>query len=183
MLEKEKNEIFQKATSREAALISFDSLLAKYSQIEKNYPADISQIIIEKELGLQIIRYFGSAPYGDRNDEHVKAKQKQYMLGDESGLYFKQINELINKLDPNSFLLSAEFAQSLITIQDILNVFPEMAEKHNLPGNYYQEFLDNFVRESPNKKLCYSMLMTQAYIYLKGNEAKTLAIIEEIRKR
>lgn len=182
LLEKEKNKIFQKATSREAALLSIDSLITQYSIIEKNYPAEISQIIIEKELGLQIIKYLGSAPHGNRNDEQVKDKQKKYMLGEESGLYFKQINGLINKLDPNSFLLNAEFAQSLKTMQDILNEFPEMTEKHNLQETYYQEFLDNFVNKSPNKKLCYSILMTQAYMNQKTDEAKTVAIIEGIEK-
>lgn len=182
VLEKEKNEIFKKATSREAALPLFDTLIPKYSAIENKYPQDISQLIIEKELGLIAIKsILLDAPQGNQNDTEFKEKLKEYYLGEEFETYFTKINELINKLDPGSFLLNGEFTQSLKMMQDVLNEYPDVADKFNLSENYFDEFFDNFIKNSPNKKLCYSMLFTKALMFRSKDEAKTAAILDELK--
>jgi peroxiredoxin len=182
LLEKEKNEIFKKATSREAALPLFDTLISKYSAIENKYPKDISQLIIEKELGLIAIKcILLDAPQGNQNDTEFKEKLKEYYLGEEFEIYFTKINELINKLDPGSFLLNGEFTQSLKMMQDVLNEYPDLAEKFNLSENYFDEFFDNFIKNSPDKKLCYSMLFTKALMFRSKDEAKTAAILDELK--
>lgn len=182
LLEKERNEIFRNAKSREAALPLFDTLITKYYKIENKYPNDISQIIFEKELGLITIKsIFLNAPQGNQNDTEFKERLKEYYLGNEFETYFTTINKLINKLDKGSFLLNGEFYQSLEMMQNLLNEYPELAEKYNLSDNYYDEFFDNFIKTSPNKKLCYSMLFTKAAMLKTKDEEKTTAILNELK--
>jgi len=182
LLQKEQNEIFQKATSREAALPFFDTLITKYSKLDNKYPQDLSQLIIEKELGLRIIKYiFLDAPQGDQNDPEFKNKLKEYFLGNESAENLKKINALINRLDPHSFLLTGEFASNIFMLQNLLDEFPELASKNNLSEKYYDDFFKDFINKSPNKKLCYSLLFNQAFFNKAKDKAKTIAILDEIQ--
>ena len=182
VLEKEKNDIFKKATSREAALPLFDTLIAKYSKIEDKYPEDISQIIIEKQLGLKIIKsLYIDAPQGNPNDTEIKNRRKEYFLGEEFGASFRKINELANKLDPNSFLLTGDFASNLFMIQSLLSEFPELATQKNLSEKYYFEFVNHFIEKSPNKKLCCTILLQKAYMLKSKDEAKTIEIYNELK--
>lgn len=181
-LEKEKNEIFKKATSREAALPLFDTLIAKYSEIENKYPQDISQIIFEKELGPRIIKsLYIDAPQGNSNDLATRDKRKEYFLGEEFRASFTKINELANSLDPHSFLLTAELVSNFFMLQSLLEEFPELATQNNLSEKNYFEFIDNFIAESPNKKLCYSMILQMVYMNKRNNEEKAIELLNELK--
>lgn len=182
IFEKEQSEIFKKASSAEAALPLFDTLLWKYSIIKNKYPNDFSQPIIEKQLVLNSIKsLYLEAPQGNSSDTEIKEKKKEYFLGDEFGLSFIKINDLINELNPNSFLLKGDFAQSFKMLQDLLNEYPEIATKNNLSEKYYDKFLEGFIEESTNKKLCSSILFYQAFIYKRSDEEKAMAIFNELK--
>ncbi len=182
LLEKEKSEIFKKAGSREAALPLFETLIAKYSKLENKYAQDISQMIIEKQLGLRIIKsLYLDAPQGNPNDAEIKDKRKEYFLGEEFGASFTKINELINRLDPNSFLLTGELGSNFMMMQSLLSEFPELAAQNYLSEKYYDEFVNHFIEESSNTKLCYTILLQHAYMLKSKDEAKTIEIFNELK--
>ncbi len=180
-LDKEKQKIFR-ASSREAAIPLVDALIPKYSALENEYSPDFSQLIIPKELELMTIKsIYLDAPQGNQNDPEFKEKQKDYFIGKEFETHFIKINDLTNTLDPNSFLLTEEFSNSFIYLQSLLDEFPELASKNNFSEKHYDEFIDDFIEKSSNKKLCYSLLLQQAVMSKSTDEAKAIAIIDEIK--
>ena len=180
LLEKEKNEIFRNATSREAVLPLFDTIITKYSIIQDKYPKDISQLFAHTYLDLIITKILLDTPQGNQNDPEFENTLKNYFLGKEFEVKFKKINEMINNLDPNSFLLNGDFVLDLNIMQNLLNEFPELAPKNNLSEKYYDEFVDHFIEKSSNKKLCYSILIQNANMLKSSNEAKAIEILDEI---
>ena len=182
LIEKEKNELFKNRPSRETLTLKFDTIITKYAEIQKNFPNDIMQLMIEKYLEMTITKIlYIDSPQGNKNDTIFKNKLKEYYLSKEFETSFKKTNELINKIDPNSFLINGEFVYYLNWLQNLLNDYPEIAIKHNLSEKYYDEFVDNFIEKTPNKKLYYRIKFMKANMYLSKDEAKTIAIIKEIK--
>ncbi len=182
LIEKEMNEIIRNRPSKETLILTFDTILTKYEEIQKNFPNDITQLMIERFLDLTVTKtlYF-DVPQGNINDTLFQKKIKEYYLGKEFETSFKKINELINKIDPNSFLINGEFVYHLNRMQSLLNEYPEIPAKYNLSEKYYDEFVDNFIGKTPNKKLYYRILLIKANMNLSKDEANTIAIIEDIK--
>jgi len=182
LFEKKLNEVFKKRPSNETASLILDTLITENSIIEDKYPLDISQLIIEKQIYLLVIKsLFLDSPQGKSNNPEFENKRKEYFLGEEFGASFIKINGLINKLDPNIYLLKGDFIAGIKPMQDLLTEYPELASKNNLSENYYDEFSDNFIEKSPNKKLCYSILYNRANMFRIKDEAKTIAIFNELK--
>lgn len=168
--------------SPEKTALSIDSLIKEYSLLSDKYPKDISQISLEKELGLRIFENMVlTFSLGNPNDSESKEKKKEYLSGKEFEVKITKIKELINKLDPNSFLLKGEFVSSFPMMQNLLKDYPDIQESYNLPYGYFDEFIEKFIKESPNKKLCYNILLKKAVMSQFRDEEKSIELLNNLK--
>lgn len=183
-IEKEFNEKARKVYRSSKPKLShlIDSISYIYYEFEKKYDSQFSQIIIEKQLKLSGIRPMTlNFPKGNKNDAGFKEIQKTFLLSDEIGEYFINNMNLIKSLDPNSYLLSGDFTSTVLMMQSFLDECPELSEKYNISEKYFDEFLADFIKNSPNEKLCCKTLYNQARMVARTDEKKAIALVEQIK--
>ena len=159
-----------------------ETVLKGYREMEEKYHPIFSQILIEKQLKILPIKLMTlNFPKGDKSDDKLTEEEKSFFLSDEFEAYFLEVNNRINKLDPNSYLLKGDFVNSIFIMQSFLDECPELADKFELTEKYFDEFLDDFIRKSPNEKLVCHILFEQAQMNSYDNEDKTIAILENLQ--
>lgn len=183
-LEQESDEKLKKAyrSSRDKLPFVLDTVLDGYMEMEKKYGPMYSQILIEKQLQLLFRKLMSlNYPKGSNSDGKLTEEQKAFFLGDEFEAYFLAVSNRINKLDPKSFLLMGDFVSSIYTMQFFIDECPELAVKFDLTEKYYEEFINDFIRKSPNEKLVCNILFKQAQMNSYDNEAKTITILKNLQ--
>jgi peroxiredoxin len=169
-------------SSKDELHLVIDTILRGYAEMEKKYNPIYSQIVIEKQLELLTIKLMTlNFPKGDKSDEIFIEEQKTFFLSDEFEAYFLEVNNRINKLDPNSYLLKGDFVSSILTMQHFLDECPELVDKFDLTEKYYEEFLNDFIQKSPNEKLVCHILFNQAQMNSYDNEDKTIVLLENLQ--
>jgi len=158
------------------------SIFVKLLEIEQKYDPMFSQLFIEEQLKFYGIKYASlDFPNKAASEEEKAETLKALYLSDEFENYFKGELELVQKLDPNSYLLSGDFLMSLFRLQDALDKCPELCQKFNLSEKYFDEFLDDFINDSPNERLSCDLLYRLAYMNSSQNEEKAKAYIDILK--
>jgi len=91
--------------------------------------------------------------------------------------------ELLNALDPTSYLLEGDFCNRVVFLDFLLKDHPETKKKYNLTDDCFYDFLIEFVKKSPKKTLCTHVLYHSASDYADYHEVeKTTFLINLLKK-
>ena len=158
------------------------SMFIKLAEIEQTYDPIFSQLFVEKQLKLSGIKY-AALDFPDKAalEEGKDESLKTFYMSDQFGDFFKGQLDLIQQLDPNSYLLSGDFLMNIISLQQSLDACHELCQKFNLSKKYFDEFLQDFINDSPNEKLCCDLLFRLAVMNSYRNEAKAKTFINILK--
>jgi peroxiredoxin len=158
------------------------SLFNELSEIEQKYDPIFSQLFVEKQFKLYginsaLLDFPGKTDSEERREEMLR----NFYLSDPFGDFFKGQLDLVQQLDPNSYLLSGDFLINIYSMQQSLDACPELSQKFNLSEKYFDEFLQDFIDDSPNEKLCCDLLYKLAVMNSYRNEAKAITFVDILK--
>ena len=160
-LENPKNEINEK---------SVDNIFVELSNIEKKYDAGFKQLFIERTLEIQYVKMLSSTP-SIRNNPSLE-QLKEIFNSENFGNYLNSYIDLLNELDPNSYLLNGNFMNNIMVLKSIIRIDPEVMSKRNLPADYFDDFIYNFVDNSKIERLKCAVLYELAIVQKLQNDDK-----------
>ncbi|MBN1781007.1 TlpA family protein disulfide reductase [bacterium] len=142
---------------------------ATLDSLERVYP-EFDQMILEKRFGY--LRYLHPRDVQLSALRRAKAGENEYDAFYRSDInidYYKHYLNLAEKLDPESILLDGEFSQAFIEFQHYLDEYPQVAERLNLPSNYFDNELRSFINKS-NDRVIVNICMSAGSDYARSGK-------------
>jgi peroxiredoxin len=161
---------------------TIDSLYLNLSNIEKKYDSGFRQFFIETYLEQFQIKLISIYPDEFFRGRPTPEKEKEFYEGEAFSDFFDTHLKLIQELDSNSFLLEGDFTNFCNRMNYIIKDHPEILTKYNLPVNYFNEFPENFIKNSPNERMCCKVLLSLAVMQMRDNEAKAKEMLDMLSK-
>lgn len=164
--------------------IKIDSIINELTLIINKYDPVNNQLLIEKNISLTGLKFMSlNLPRRTReqSNEDFESQQKEFLLSAPFKQNFKENLNLLQQLDPNSFLLSGDFFRNIIIMQQFVESSPQLSEEFNLPENYFDNFIGDFIENSPNKELCCKLLFEQANMAMRNDEEKARNILMKLQ--
>lgn len=164
--------------------IKVDSIFNELTSMVNKYDSTINQFLIEKYIILNSLKFMSLKPprqTREQTREEFESQQKEFLLISTFKQYFKENLNLLQQLDPNSFLLSGDFFINIKMMQQFAESSPQLSEDFNLPENYFDNFIGEFIENSPNKKLCCKLLFEQANMAMSNDEEKANLILMKLQ--
>jgi peroxiredoxin len=164
----------------------YTGLVDKLDGIEKKYPPLFKQMILEKRISVlyfmnPLRETFYQAAYANGKLDTAKASK---LMTSEAFLKWHRDNlDLMNQLDPKSYLIDGEFADAVYYLGDDLGKYPELAIKLNVDRNDCYDFILRFVKNCPNKQVCASLLFRTGFSFAREeNVEKATYLIGMLKK-
>jgi thiol-disulfide isomerase/thioredoxin len=120
----------------------------------------LQQMILEKYLRVVMFYHPNMFKLRELYEDGYPSpvKVNEYLKSDLFKDYYETSLELLNQLDPNSFILEDEFTGTLFNIQFLADSYPILAQTYAVDENFAYNFLMDFINESPNKLICGRLL-------------------------
>lgn len=157
---------------------SADSIFVELSNIEKKYDAEFKQLFIERSLEIQDIKMLSAIP-SIRNTTSIE-QLKEILDSKNFGDYLNLYIDLLNDLDPNSYFLNGNFMNNMLVIKSIIRIYPEVLSKHDLPSDYFDDFIYDFVDNSKIERLKCVVLYQLAIMENMQNEEKIEKTLDKL---
>jgi len=164
----------------------FSDLVKKLDNIEKKYPPLFNQMVLEKRISAlyfmnPVLETLYQTAYV--NGKPDTAMASKMMLSEPYVKMYRDNLNLMNQLDPKSYLINGEFANAAYYIGDNLEKYPELAKKLNVDKNYGYDFIVRFVKNCPNKQVCASVLFTSGLSYAMNEKVEKATYLIGLLKK
>jgi len=161
----------------------YTRIVEAFEPIEKKYDPILDQMLIEWRLSRFYLHPMMYDYMNARQDGKIDSVQLDKVIQSQIFSEFLSTQlELLNALDPTSYLLEGDFYNAVVFLDRLLKDHPETKRKQNLPDDYFYNFLIQFVKKSPKKTICTHVLYHSASDYAEYHEVdKTVFLINWLK--
>ena len=150
--------------SDEVKLASWKSLNATLDSLENTYP-EFNQMILEQRL--DYIRMLHPRSIKRFALQYQKAEESEIDAFYQSKLnieYYQYYMDIADKIDPNSLLISGEFADVFVDFQSDLDEHPQIAELMKITPDHFDQKLMKIV-QSGNDRIVPNICLSAGSVY------------------
>jgi peroxiredoxin len=156
-----------------------DSLFMKLALIEKKYDTGFRQLFVEKKLEINLFKLISIFP---EIPSPTPEQLNEFFSGKNFLDFFEENLKLLQELNPKSYLLEGNFLQNLYLMKTLIKDHPDVLLKYNLSKNYFDDFAENFINNSPNERLCCNLLFNLAKMQIYENEDKAKVLLDKLKQ-
>ncbi|MBN2092096.1 redoxin domain-containing protein [candidate division KSB1 bacterium] len=166
----------------------YQALILQFTQLEEKYQMPFQPVIFEEQISsltylhptVQAMRQIWRDAKGDTtiiNAFYETEKFKNYIADN---------MELLNRLNPDSYLLSGWFANDFLFLDNLIKRSTIIQNELNINGDYFSDALLKFAEKTKSKECAANILFgvgsRHARNELKASQAKGEAILNRLKK-
>lgn len=87
---------------------------------------------------------------------------KNFVMDSLFGDFFERNLNLLQQIQPQTYLLDGDFADVATSLMYWTHRFPALTEKFQISRDYFYDFIIDFVKQTPNKRICAHILYQTA---------------------
>jgi len=108
---------------------------------------------------------------------------KNFVMDSLFGDFFERNLKLLQQIQPQTYLLDGDFTDAATSLMYWSHRFPALTEKFKISPDYFYQFIIDFVKQTPNKRICSHILyQTGANLARNGQEQKAEFLIQWLKK-